>query len=104
MPDEQPQEPESMGVDPVLGPLCIATRFLLPMDAQIFAARLHAEGISAHVMDANTVYTDGFAGGFGSGGVRVMVPRAQLEEAQRILAAFNAGEYAIDETFDPDAD
>ena len=71
------------------------------MDAEIFAARLNAEGIAAHVMDANTVYTEGFAGGFGSGGIRVMVPASQLEESQRILAAFNAGEFAIDENFDP---
>lgn len=83
-------------------PLVICSRFLLPMDAEIFAARLNAEGITAHVMDANTLYTDGFAGGFGTGGIRVMVPKSQLEESQRILAAFNAGEFAIDENFDPD--
>lgn len=82
-------------------PLVICSRFLLAMDAEIFAARLNAEGIGAHVMDANTVYTDGFAGGFGPGGIRVMVPASQLEESQRILAAFNAGEFAIDENFDP---
>jgi hypothetical protein len=37
------------------------------------------------------------------GGVRVMVPEPQMADAQRILAAFNAGEYAIDDDFDPDA-
>jgi hypothetical protein len=51
-------------------------------------------------MDANTPYSDGFAGGFGTGGIRVMVPQSQLAESQRILAAFNAGEFAIDENFD----
>jgi hypothetical protein len=35
------------------------------------------------------------------GGVRVMVPESQMDEARRILAAFNAGDYAIDENFDP---
>ena len=82
-------------------PLVICSRFLLPMDAEIFAARLHAEGVAAHVMDVNAPYSDGFAGGFGTGGIRVMVPASQLAESQRILAAFNAGEFAIDENFDP---
>jgi hypothetical protein len=30
-----------------------------------------------------------------------MVPRSQMEAAKRVLAAVNAGEYAIDESFDP---
>jgi hypothetical protein len=82
-------------------PLVICARFVSPMDAEIFAARLNAENIAAHVMDTNTVYSDGFAGGFGTGGIRVMVPTSQLAEAQRVLAAFDAGEFAIDESFDP---
>lgn len=83
------------------GPLRTCARFLMPVDAEIFAARLAAEGIAAQVMGANTNYSDGFAGGFGTAGVRVMVPEAQLPEAQRILTAFNDGEFAIDENFDP---
>lgn len=76
-------------------------RFTQPVDAEIFAARLTAEGVAARVMDANSNYSDGFAGGFGSSGIRVMVPESQLAQAQRILAAFDAGEYALDEDFDP---
>lgn len=95
---ERDEETDGAGAT---GPLVICARFMLPMDAEIFAARLNAEGIGAHVMDANTPYSDGFAGGFGTGGIRVMVPESQLDESQRILAAFNAGEYAIDEDFDP---
>ena len=83
------------------GPLVICSRFVSPVDAEIFAARLHAEGVTAHVMDANTVYSDGFAGGVGTGGIRVMVPESQLDQSRRVLAAYNAGEYAIDEDFDP---
>ncbi len=52
-------------------------------------------------MDANTVYSDGFAGGVGTGGIRVMVPESQLDQSRRVLAAYNAGEYAIDETSIP---
>jgi hypothetical protein len=82
------------------GPLRACARFLMPMEAQIFAARLEAEGISAHVMDANSTYADGFVSGSGTGGIRVMVPESQMAQAQRLLAAFQAGEFAIDENFD----
>jgi hypothetical protein len=85
-------------------PLRICTRFLLPLDAEIFAARLQAEGIRALVMDADSFYVNGAVGSLGMGGVRVMVPESQMDAAQRILAAFNAGEFAIDENFDPNVD
>lgn len=99
MSDDQGDELGATG-----GPLRICTRFLLPLDAEIFAARLHAEGIAAVVMDSNTIYANGaFHTSLGMGGVRVMVPEPQMADAQRILAAFNAGEYAIDDDFDPDA-
>ena len=87
------------------GPLQICTRFLMPLDAEIFAARLTAEGLDPVVMDSNTVYANGaFHTSLGMGGVRVMVPESQMADAQRILVAFNAGEYAIDENFDPNSD
>jgi hypothetical protein len=82
------------------GPLRACARFVMPMEAQIFAARLVAEGISAHVMDANSTYADGFVSGSGAGGIRVMVPESQMAQAERLLAAFQAGEFAIDEDFD----
>jgi hypothetical protein len=85
-----------------MGPLRICTRFLMPLDAEVFAARLQADGIAAVVMDANTLYANGaFHTSLGMGGVRVMVPESQMAEAQRILDAYNAGEFAIDENFDP---
>lgn len=82
-------------------PLVVCSRFVAPMDAEILAARLKAEGIVAHVMDAISNYTEGFAGGYAKGGIRVMVPQSQLADAQRILAALEAGEFALDENFDP---
>jgi hypothetical protein len=85
---------------PPAGPLKACGRFVMPLEAQIFAARLVAEGISAHVMDANSTYADGFVSGSGAGGIRVMVPESQMAQAQRVLAAFQAGEFAIDEDFD----
>jgi hypothetical protein len=41
-----------------------------------------------------------WAPSWGAGGVRVMVPQSQLAAAERVLAVYNAGEYAIDEDFD----
>jgi hypothetical protein len=99
---ETGDDKEMPTIDPALGPLRICTRFLLPVDAQIFAARLEAEGIRAHVMDSDTIYANGaFHTSLGMGGVRVMVPESQMPAAQRVLEAFDAGEYAIDENFDP---
>jgi len=74
----------------------------LPLDAHLFASRLEAEGIAAQVMDADTVYAVGaFLGSLARRGVRVMVPESQRAAAERVLAACEAGEYAIDEDFDP---
>jgi hypothetical protein len=101
MKPNQPGTTEEIVVPPASGPLCIATRFLLPLDAQVFAARLEQEGIAARVMDADTIYAVGaFLYSLARGGVRVMVPQSQLAAAERVLAAYDAGEYAIDEDFD----
>ena len=83
------------------GPLCLCARYLNPIDAQVLAARLQQEGLAAQVMDADTVYANGaLFGSLSLGGVRVMVPESQLEDAKRIRERFDAGEYAIDEDFD----
>jgi hypothetical protein len=83
------------------GPLCLCARYINPIDAQVLAARLQSEGLAARVMDADTVYANGaLFGSLSLGGVRVMVPESQLEDAKRIRLAFDAGEYAIDEDFD----
>lgn len=83
------------------GPLCLCARYLNPMDAQVLVARLQSEGLAAQVLDSDTVYANGaLFGSLALGGVRVMVPESQLEDAKRIREAFDAGEYAIDEDFD----
>jgi hypothetical protein len=83
------------------GPLSLCARYLNPMDAQVLVARLQSEGLAARVMDMDTVYANGVLfGSLSLGGVRVMVPESQLDDAKRIREAFDAGEYAIDEDFD----
>ena len=52
-------------------------------------------------MDADIVYANGaLFGSLSLGGVRVMVPHSQFEDAKRIRETFDAGDYAIDEDFD----
>jgi hypothetical protein len=92
---------QGVEVSPGHGPWRICARYLLPIDAQVLAARLQAEGLAARVMDADTIYANGaLFGALSLGGVRVMVPDSQLADALRIRAAFDAGEFAIDEDFD----
>jgi hypothetical protein len=91
----------SVEVAPAHGPLSLCARYINPIDAQVLAARLQSEGVAAQVMDSDTMYANGtLFGSLSLGGVRVMVPQSQLEDAKRIRAAFDAGEYAIDEDFD----
>ena len=76
--------------------LTIIARFSFAIDAQILQARLEADGIPAWVVNAHT------AQAFGPlrnavGGVRVMVPTDEVENARRVIAALAAGEYALDE-------
>jgi Putative prokaryotic signal transducing protein len=83
------------------GPLRVCARCANPLDAQVLAACLQNRGLAPRVMDSDTIHANGAL--FSSlpfGGVRVMVPESQLEDALRICAAFDAGELAIDEDFD----
>ncbi len=83
------------------GPLQVCARYLSPVNAQVLAACLQNAGLAARVMDADTIFASGaYFGSLPRGGVRVMVPESQLEDALRIRAAFHAGELAIDEDFD----
>ena len=87
------------------GPLRVCARYLLPLDAQVLVARLQQEGLAARLMGADAIGAVGaFMGSNDQGGMRVMVPESQLEQAIRIREKFDAGDYAIDESFDPDAD
>jgi len=95
-------ESEAVEVAHGHGPLRVCARYLMPLDAQVLAARLQQEGLAARVMGTDSIGAVGAIVGSGDrGGMRVMVPESQLEEATRIREKFDAGEYAIDENFDP---
>jgi hypothetical protein len=92
---------QGIEVAPGHGPLSLCARYLNPIDAQVLVARLQSEGLAARTMDVDTVFANGVLfGSLSLGGVRVMVPESQLEDAKRIREAFDAGDYAIDEDFD----
>jgi hypothetical protein len=56
-------------------------------------------------MDADTISVTGAVfSALPRGGVQVMAPASHFEEADRIRAAFDSGEFAIDEDFDVGAE
>jgi hypothetical protein len=72
----------------------IAARYLDPTTAHIVCGCLKAAGIPAAVADdqlnqANSLWTPAL------GGVRILVPVPHLEEAARVVAAFERGEFTL---------
>ncbi len=60
---------------------------------------LVAAGIPAVVADDNLVQTDSLLTP-ALGGVRILAPKAYLQQAQEVIAAFNRGVYQLDEDTD----
>lgn len=83
--------------------LFIVARYLVPTDAYVMQGCLVAGGVPAVVADANHVQADLLIAP-AAGGVRILAPAAYLAQAQDILAAFERGEYALPDDFDPTAD
>jgi len=74
-------------------------RYLVPMDATLVQGCLAAAGIPAVLADANLVQTDLLLAP-ALGGVRIMVPEDWLRRAESVLAAYERGEFALDEDAD----
>jgi hypothetical protein len=64
--------------------------------AQAFRGRLEAEGIPIYLGDAHTNQTDALLSP-ALGGFRIRVPADYVREAKEILAAIQAGKFALDE-------
>lgn len=78
-----------------------------PIEAQIALGLLQAEGIPARLDDIGTAIAN-WEWRLAIGGVRLRVPDAQAMHARRVLAALEAGDYAlgdaaVDGIDDPDA-
>ena len=71
----------------------------LPTDAAMVQGCLVAAGVPAVLSDAHMVQA--YAGAVtGLGGVRIMVTQPYLQQAVDVLAAYNRGEFALDEFTD----
>ena len=92
-PINPPEEP------PYLGDMVILARDLDPTEAQILASCLTSAGIHADPGDVDTARSSSLWS-IAIGGAKIRVPQSQLAQAQQILAAFNRGEFALDNDFD----
>ena len=71
----------------------------LPTDAAMVQGVLVAAGLPAVLSDANLVQAYGGAV-TGLGGVRIMVTARYLQQAMDVLAAYDRGEFALDDATD----
>lgn len=70
--------------------LVTLTRFVDPWEAEVFRARLEAEGIPASVAFANHAVVN-WPMSLALGGTAVQVPDSLLEQSRRLLADYRAG-------------
>jgi hypothetical protein len=87
-------EAEAMGRD-----LFVVAKCLVPTDAYLLQGCLVAGGVPAVVADANHVQADLLIAP-ALGGVRILAPAAFVGLAAEILAAYERGDYALDEDAD----
>lgn len=85
------------------GELQLFARFLDPTEAWLLHGRLRAEGIAAVVADAHLVQTYSLLA-IAVGGVRLLVPAAQIEAARAVHAALERGDYALPDEPGEDGD
>ncbi|MET3118084.1 hypothetical protein AAKU64_002310 [Undibacterium sp. GrIS 1.8] len=73
--------------------------YYIPTDACIVQSCLVAAGIPAVIADDNLVQTDTLLTA-ALGGVRILVPESYLQQSQEVIAAFNRGDYRLDDNVD----
>jgi hypothetical protein len=79
--------------------LLVVAKCMVPTDAYLLQGCLVAGGVPAVVADANHVQADLLIAP-ALGGVRILAPACYLVEAQAILAAYERGDYALDDDAD----
>jgi hypothetical protein len=88
------------GIEAIPGrDLFVVAKYMIPIDASLMQGCLVAAGIPAVLADANLVQTDMLLAP-ALGGVRILVPREFLVASTAVMAAFERGEYALDENAD----
>lgn len=97
------REPEAGSEDSFNGELTLLRNQLTGPTAHVLCAFLESEGIPASVegLHWSTMYS---LISYSTGGVRLMVHEGNLARARELLAAFDRGDFALDEdTRSPDA-
>jgi hypothetical protein len=79
--------------------LFVIAKYLVPIEASLVQGCMVASGIPAVLADEHLVQTDMLLAP-ALGGVRILVPRAYLEQARAVLDAFERGEFELDENAD----
>jgi hypothetical protein len=79
--------------------LFVVAKCLVPTDAYLLAGCLVAGGVPAVVADANHVQADLLIAP-ALGGVRILAPASYLAQAEQILAAYERGDYQLDDDAD----
>jgi hypothetical protein len=79
--------------------LFVVAKCLVPTDAYVLQGCLVAGGVPAVVADANHVQADLLIAP-ALGGVRILAPAEYLQQAEEILAAYERGDYQLDENTD----
>ena len=84
---------------PYLGDLEIVARYLTPTEAHMLCACLQAAGVPAETGDTNLVQAHSLLTG-AVGGACLRVPASFVPQARAVIAAFERGEFALDDGFD----
>ncbi|MGH8029361.1 MAG: putative signal transducing protein [Arenimonas sp.] len=79
--------------------LVAVARFTAPVDAQLLAGCLEASGIPVFLGNVDTAHALGYMGA--AVPIVVRVPGRLAAEARAVMAAVEAGEFALDEDVDP---
>jgi hypothetical protein len=79
--------------------LFVVAKCMVPTDAYLLQGCLVAGGVPAVVADANHVQADLLIAP-ALGGVRILAPAAYLAQAREILAAYERGDFALDDDAD----
>ena len=77
--------------------LMTVAEFWNPLEANVLRAYLESQGIFVHVWGEHLGVTHIFLSA-ASGGIRLQVPRDQVADAKEVIAAFERGDFAIEET------
>ena len=79
--------------------LFVVAKCMVPTDAYLLQGCLVAGGVPAVVADANHVQADLLIAP-ALGGVRILAPASFLAQAAQILAAYERGDYQLDDDAD----